>query len=50
MKRIEELEASTDAQFNDIYQALTQLLSQSQEQKQRRRIGFVTYDKPETDR
>ena len=43
LKRIEELEASTDAQFNDIYQALTQLLSQSQEQKQRRRIGFVTY-------
>ena len=29
LKRIEELEASTDAQFNDIYQALTQLLSQS---------------------
>lgn len=50
LKRIEELEASTDAQFNDIYQALTQLLSQSQEQKQRRRIGFVTYDKPETNR
>ena len=50
LKRIEELEASTDAQFNDIYQALTQLLSQSQEQKQRRRIGFVTYDEPETDR
>ncbi len=50
LKRIEELEVSTDAQFNDIYQALTQLLSQSQEQKQRRRIGFVTYDKSETDR
>lgn len=50
LKRIEELEASTDAQFNDIYQVLTQLLSQSQEQKQRRRIGFVTYDEPETDR
>ena len=50
LKRIEELEASTDAQFNDIYQALTQLLSQSQEQKQRRRIEFVTYDEPETDR
>lgn len=43
-------EANTDAQFNDIYQALTQLLSQSQEQKQRRRIGFVTYDEPGTDR
>lgn len=50
LKRIEELEASTNAQFNDIYQALTQLLSQSQEQKQRRRIGFVTYDEPETNR
>lgn len=46
----EELEANTDAQFNDIYQALTQLLSQFQEQKQRRRIGFVTYDEPGTDR
>ena len=40
LKRIEELEVSTDAQFNEIYQALTQLLSQSQQQKERRPIGF----------
>lgn len=40
LKRIEELEQSTDAQFNEIYQALTQLLSQSQQQKERRPIGF----------
>ena len=45
-RRIEELEVSTDAQFNELYQALTQLLSQSQQQKERRPIGFVTYDRP----
>ena len=43
LKRIEELEVSTDAQFNELYQALTQLLSQSQQQKERRPVGFVTY-------
>ena len=40
LKRIEELEISTDAQFNEVYQALTQLLSQSEEKKPRRPIGF----------
>ena len=45
LKRIEELEVSTDAQFNELYQALTQLLRQSQQQKERRPIGFVTYDR-----
>ena len=45
LKRIEELEVSTDAQFNEIYQAITQLLSQSQESKERRPIGFVHYDR-----
>lgn len=45
LKRIEELEISTDAQFNEIYQAITQLLSQSQEPKERRPIGFVQYDR-----
>ena len=45
LKRIEELEVSTDAQFNEIYQAITQLLSQSQEPKERRPIGFVQYDR-----
>ena len=44
-RRIEELEVSTDAQFNELYQALTQLLSQSQQQKERRPVGFVTYDR-----
>ena len=29
LKRIEELEVSADAQFNELYQALSQLLSQS---------------------
>ena len=45
LKRIEELEVSTDAQFNELYQALTQLLSQSQQQRERRPIGFVTYER-----
>ena len=44
-RRIEELEVSTDAQFNDLYQALTQLLSQSKQQKERRPVGFVTYNR-----
>ena len=43
-RRIEELEVSTDAQFNELYQALTQLLSQSKQQKERRPVGFVTYE------
>ena len=42
-RRIEELEVSTDAQFNELYQALTQLLSQSKQQKEGRPVGFVTY-------
>lgn len=45
LKRIEELEVSTNAQFNELYQALSQLLSQSQQQKERRPIGFVTYER-----
>ena len=44
-RRIEELEVSTDAQFNELYQALTQLLSQSKQQKARRPVGFVTYNR-----
>lgn len=43
-KRIEELEISTDAQFSEIYQALTELLSKKQlEQKSRPRIGYRTH-------
>ena len=42
-KRIEELEESTDAQFSEIYQALTQLLSKP-EPKPRKPIGYRTYD------
>lgn len=44
-RRIEELEVSTDAQFNELYQALTQLLSQPKQQKERRPVGFVTYNR-----
>lgn len=44
-RRIEELEVSTDAHFNELYQALTQLLSQSKQQKERRPVGFVTYNR-----
>ena len=44
-RRIEELEVSTDAQFNELYQALTQLLSKSKQQKERRPVGFVTYNR-----
>ena len=44
-RRIEELEVSTDAQFNELYQALTQLLSQSKQQKERRPVGFLTYNR-----
>ena len=44
-RRIEELEVSTDAQFNELYQALTQLLSQSKQQKERRPVGFATYNR-----
>ena len=47
-RRIEELEVSTDAQFNELYQALTQLLSQSKQQKERRPVGFVTYNRSES--
>ena len=45
LRRIEEPEVSTDAQFNELYQALTQLLSQSKQQKERRPVGFVTYNR-----
>ena len=45
LRRIEELEVSTDAQFNELYQAFTQLLSQSKQQKERRPVGFVTYNR-----
>ena len=45
LRRIEELEVSTDAQFDELYQALTQLLSQSKQQKERRPVGFVTYNR-----
>ena len=43
LKRIEELEESTDAQFSEVYQALTQLLSKP-EPKPRKPIGYRIYD------
>lgn len=43
LRRIEELETSTDAQFSELYQALTELLSKKQlEEKPRPRIGYRT--------
>ena len=42
-QRIEELEVSTDAQFTEIYQALTELLSKKQfDEKPKNPIGFRT--------
>lgn len=41
LKRVEELEVSTDAQFNELYQALTELLSKPEPvTTPRRRIGY----------
>ena len=41
LKRIEELEVSTDTQFNEIYQALTELMNRKAlDDKPRRPIGF----------
>lgn len=41
MERIEQLEINTDIQFNEIYQALTELASKrAEDEKPRRRIGF----------
>ncbi len=41
LKRIEQLEISTDSQFNEIYKALTKLLSVSEEpNKPRQPMGF----------
>jgi hypothetical protein len=44
-KRIEELEISTDVQFSEIYQALTELLSKKEtENKPRRPVGYLSYN------
>lgn len=43
LKHIEELAISTDAQFSEVYKALTQLLSKP-EPKPRKPIGYKTYD------
>lgn len=42
LKRIEELEASTGAQFSELYKALTQLLSQQVNDTGRRPIGYIS--------
>jgi len=45
MKRIEELEISTDTQFGEIYQALTELASKKAiEYKPRNPIGYRIND------
>ena len=46
LKRIEELEESTDAQFSEIYQALTQLLS-TPDPTPRKPIGYRIPDEEE---
>lgn len=46
LKRIEELEERTDAQFSEIYQALTQLLSKP-DPKPRKPIGYRIPDEEE---
>lgn len=46
LKLIEELEESTDAQFSEIYQALTQLLSKP-DPKPRKPIGYRIPDEEE---
>jgi hypothetical protein len=44
-QRIEQLEISTDAQFSEVYQALTELLSKKEdENKSRHPIGYLTYN------
>jgi hypothetical protein len=45
-QQIEQLEISTDAQFAEVYQALTKLLSKKEdENKPRRPIGYLSYSK-----
>lgn len=45
-KRIEELEISSDVQFNEIYQALTELASKrATEEKSRKPIGYCSNNK-----
>jgi hypothetical protein len=44
-QRIEQLEISTDVQFAEVYQALTELLSKKEdESKTRRPVGYLTYN------
>ena len=45
LKRIEELEESTDAQFSELYKALTQLLSKQVNDTDRRPIGYIQEEK-----
>lgn len=50
VKRIEELEISTDTQFNEIYQALTELASKRAiEEQPRRPIGYRIYTEEESE-
>ena len=47
LKRIEELEVSTDVQFSEVYKALTQLLSKQEQEKKHRPIGYIQESAPE---
>jgi hypothetical protein len=45
-QRIEQLEISNNAQFSEIYQALTELLSKKEdESKPRHPVGYLSYNK-----
>lgn len=48
LHRIEELEISTDEQFNELYKALTALLADAEERrKPRNPVGYINYYKEE---
>lgn len=50
LHRIEELEVSTDEQFNELYKALTALLADAEERrKPRNPVGFINYERKETE-
>jgi hypothetical protein len=49
-QRIEQLEISTDVQFAEVYQALTELLSKKEdENKSRRSVGYLAYNQNNND-
>ena len=50
LRRIEELEISTDEQFNELYKALTALLADAEERRRPRNpVGYINYERKETE-